>query len=430
MNEAFLQYIWQHSLLEGDLRTLDGQEVQIVRSGTINLNAGPDFLNAQVTIGGIAWVGNIELHVRSTDWNRHGHSNDRQYDNVILHAVYTYDGDIDRTADKPQVPTLVLKDYIPAHVMAHYEVLMNPPKSTEIPCGHWLKQMPTPLVNSWLERLAVERIEKKTEVVGRLLDDSQNSWADCCYWLIAHYFGGKVNAFAFEMTAKATPLTVLAKIKDDPMRVEALLFGQAGMLDGDFDDDYPRQLQTEYRYMRKAWQLTPVNGWWWKFFRLRPSGFPTLRLSQFASLVSGAHSLFSEFLAADNARQLARYFQLEASEYWRTHYRFDKPSPHPHSVQTGDDMAENIIVNAWVPLLFRYGVQHGDQKLQERAYDLLCQMPAEHNNIVKRWKTLGIAAENAAQSQALVQLYNNYCSERNCLRCHMGSRVLRIIDTI
>ena len=428
MNEAFLQYIWQHSLLEGQLRTTDGEEVEVVRCGTLNLDAGPDFRDAHVVIGGLEWVGNIELHVRSTDWNRHGHSSDRQYDNVVLHVVYTYDGDIDRPADKPQVPTLELKEFIPPYVMAHYEVLMHPPKSAEIPCAHWLKQMPAPLVNSWLERLAIERIEKKTEVVGRLLDDARGSWADCCYWLLAHYFGGKVNAFAFETTAKATPMGVLAKIKDDPVRVEALLFGQAGMLDGDFNDEYPLRLQAEYRYIRKAYRLTPVDGWWWKFFRLRPSGFPTLRLSQFASLVSGAHGLFSELLAITDAQHLIARFQLEGSDYWRTHYQFDKASPRPHSAQNGTDMAASLVINAWVPLLFNYGAQHGDQQLQERAYDLLCQLPAEHNNIVKRWSSLGITAENAAQSQALIQLYNNYCTQHNCLCCHMGSRVLRIVE--
>lgn len=427
MNEAFLQYIWQHKLLEEPLVTTDGQPLKVMRSGDLNLDAGPDFFNAHISIGSLEWVGSVEVHIHSSDWNRHGHSDDKSYDNVVLHVVYEHDADIVMSNGRTP-PTLELRGRIPGHVLAHYEALMNPPSTAEVPCAQWLKSVPPFTLHSWMERLTVERIERKTADVERLLNHANGSWTDCCYLVVARYFGGRTNAFAFEMLAKATPLGVVAKIKDDLFRVEALLFGQAGMLEQDFDDDYPLRLQTEYRYMRKAYNLTPIDGTWWKFFRLRPSVFPTLRISQFAALLHRSHGLFSQLLDNNDAALLRHSFEVEASAYWRDHYRFDRPSKAAHGVQTGEAMACNLIINAWVPLLFEYGVKHDDESLRERAYLLLQQLPPEDNNIVRMWKGLGVEADSAAQSQALIQLHNEYCGNKKCLNCHLGSRILRIVE--
>lgn len=421
MTEAFLQYVWQHKMLQGDLRTVEGLPVTIERPGELNSDAGPDFFDARLQIGTMHWAGNVEIHVKASDWKLHGHSSDKSYNNVVLHVVYVPDCDIVLENGK-QVPMMSVHDNIPIPIWEAQERLMNPAVPIEICCLPRLPEIPDFIFAGYEDRLTVERMERKATDVQRLLDDSRGSWETTCYWLTARYFGGKLNAFAFELLAKMTPMRCLAKIKDNPFRVEALMMGQAGLLEGDFVDEYPQRLKKEYAYLALAYHLSPMAGHLWKFFRLRPVSFPTLRISQLADLISRSSNLFSRLMETTELKELRALFSVSASDYWQEHYNFDKPSAlRPKAA--GQGFADILIINAWVPLLFEYGVQHGNQGCKERALALLRQLPPEYNKITRLWGP-GHRPANAAQSQALIQLYNEHCTKKDCLRCQLGYQLL------
>lgn len=427
MTEAFLQYIWQHQMLSKGLTATDGQPVVVLRAGDKNNDAGPDFFNARVSIGGVEWVGNIEVHLHSSDWNIHCHSTDKGYNNVILHVVYEHDCDI--RLENGRVPlTLELKRFIHPSLVANHDALMVPHGVGEgIPCAKRLAKVPSLIVNSFFDRLTVERIEEKSTVVRRLLDESRGNWEQTCYWLLAHYFGGKVNAFPFELLAKATDQRLLARWKDNPRRIEALLMGQAGFLEGYFEDEYPRQLQADYDALCSGISLSPIENHLWRFFRVRPSAFPTIRISQFAQLMSSTASLFSTLLDMKEVGDIETLFCCRASDYWDNHYHFDRPTE-KHSVKrVGRMQADLLIINAWVPLLFVYGEIHGQQAYKDQAVALLQQLPAENNMIVRSYVAAGVTPESAAQTQALIQLKSKYCNSRRCLDCSIGHNIIKTI---
>ena len=423
MTEAFLQYVWQHQLLEGELQTTEGQSVVVERPGILNGDAGPDFFDARVRIGDTLWAGNLEVHVKSSDWNLHHHANDRAYDNVVLHVVYQCDTAI-TMHDAHTLPTVELKNNIAGALWDNYEALLHPPKEIPIPCMNRLDEVPAFIVDSHLERLTVERLERKCGRVREMLKDTRGNWEQCCYWMMAHYFGGRPNAFPFELLAKCTDLNLLSRWRDNPTRTEALLMGQAGLLEGCFEDEYPRRLQTDYQALSQGAGLTPMAGYLWKFYRLRPSSFPTLRISQFAALVCRSRNLFSHLLETPDAEELQKFFDVPASEYWNNHYRFDHPSPGGVK-RLGKDFVNILIINAWVPLLFEYGNQHGQQQYKDQAVSILQQLPAEKNRVIRQWQSAGISALTAAQSQALLQLYNEHCTRYDCLNCPIGYRLIR-----
>lgn len=426
MTEAFLHYIWQHQMVARSLSTTDGLPVVIHRPGDLNRDAGPDFFNAHLAIDGVEWVGNIEVHLRSSDWNAHRHTQDPAYNNVILHVVFYHDCEI-KLQNGTVPPTLELRPFIHPALVANYDALMAPATDDSVPCAVRLPKVPAFVVDSYLERLAVERIEAKSQVVRRLLEESRGSWEQTCYWLMAHYFGGKVNALPFELLAKATDQRLLARWKDDPQRIEALLMGQAGLLEGYFEDDYPRQLQADYEALQAGASLKPVSGFLWRFFRLRPSAFPTIRISQFAHLVASSSNLFSTLLETPEADQLEKRFDCQATEYWNNHYHFDQSTARASVKRLGRMQAQLLIINAWVPLLFVYGEVRGQQQYKDQAVGILEQLPAEDNAILRRFRAAGLNPANAAQSQALLQLRNNYCTNRQCLSCRIGHSIIKQI---
>ncbi len=410
-----------------DLSTTDGRPLSVRRAGDLNRDAGPDFFNAQITLDGVDWAGNIEVHLRSSDWNAHRHSQDPAYNNVILHVVYEHDVEI-HLQNGLVPPTLELRRFVHPALVANYDYLMEPATDDSIPCARRLPQVPAFIVNSYLERLVVERIETKSQVVRRLLDESRGSWEQTCYWLLAHYFGGKVNALPFELLAKATDQRLLARWKDNPRRVEALLMGQAGLLEGYFEDDYPRLLQADYEALQAGASLKPISGFLWRFFRLRPSAFPTIRISQFAHLVSLSSNLFSTLLETHDADRLEKLFDCQAADYWNNHYRFDQATARSSVKRLGRMQAHLLIINAWVPLLFVYGEVRGQQQYKEQAVAILEQLPPEDNAILRCFRAVGLTAANAAQSQALIQLRNNYCTSRQCLNCRIGHSVIKQLN--
>lgn len=422
MSELFLQYVWQHQLLEGELRTCDGLVVKVEKPGLLNRDSGPDFFDAHLRIGDTLWVGNVEVHVHSSDWNLHKHSTDHAYDNVVLHVVYVHDTAI-TLQNCRELPTLCIADNIQNSLWDNYEALVHPPEPIPIPCVNHLHKVSSLYVNSALERLTIERLEAKCALVRQMLSDSRGNWEQCCYWLLAHYFGGKANSFPFELLAKSTDMGLLARWRDKPQRIEALLMGQAGLLEGFFDDEYPRQLQIDYQALRQGANLTPIAGYLWKFFRLRPNNFPTIRISQFARLISQSHALFSHLLDTPDAKQLQQFFDVAASDYWTHHYQFDKPSPGKPK-KLGASFVDVLIINAWVPLLFEYGNQHGMQEYKDQAVSILEQIKPESNHIIRQWSDAGVRAQNASQSQALIQLYQSHCNQHDCLRCMIGYKIL------
>lgn len=428
MTEAFLQYVWQHRLLEGGLTTTDGQPVVVERAGELNRDAGPDFLDARLMIGGLRWAGNVEVHIRASDWNQHQHSLDKNYNNVILHVVYVHDADVVLENGKC-VPTLEIVNAIPDNVWNNYDALMRSAEKNEIPCASHLSSIPDIIFTAGQDRLLVERLQRKSDYVSRILKSTHGSWEQTCYQMTARYFGGRINAFPFELLSKITPLSVIAKIKDNPFRVESLLFGQAGLLAEELTDEYPSAMRREYAYMSAAYHLTPMAGHLWKFFRVRPASFPTIRISQFASLLSHSSNLFSKFLETTDIKTLRSFFDVQVSDYWLSHYSFDKPlSGKAKAVSVrgiGNDMVDILLINAWLPLLFQYGVEHGDDRRKEQALSLLRQIPAECNRVTRLWQAEGIEAQNAADTQALLQRYNEYCSKKRCLDCSLAFRLIK-----
>ena len=424
MTESFLYYLWQHQMFADGLTTTDGQPVVCLRAGERNNDAGPDFIGARLKIGDVEWAGNVEIHVHTSDWNAHRHSQDPAYNNILLHVVYEHDCEV--RMQNGRVPlTVELKRFLHPSIVANYDALMAPAPGLPVPCAKQLLDVPPFIVNSMMERLVMERLESKSEFARRLLDENHGGWEQACYQLMAHYFGGKVNALPFELLAKATDQRLLARWKDNPTRVEAILMGQAGFLDGYFEDEYPRRLQSDYDSLRRGAEINPIDVSLWKFYRMRPSSFPTIRLSQFANLIAGTSNLFSALLDITDVKEMERLFNQLAADYWTNHYMFDRLSPKASAKRVGASQARSLIINAWVPLLFLYGQLHGQQEYKDRAVSLLEGLPAEDNVIIRRWVEVGIRPASAAESQALLQLYNNHCSMRRCLECRIGYSILK-----
>ena len=406
------------------LSTTDGRPVRVIRAGDLNRDAGPDFFNARIAVDDIEWAGNVEVHVRTSDWNAHRHSLDKAYNSIVLHVVYEHDAEI-TMQDGRRPPTVELKNFMAPSLFEHYDTLMRRVADEDIACADKLAEVPEFVKTGWLERLLVERIEQKAQVVYRLLEENHGGWEQTCYCLMARYFGGRVNAQAFEMLAKAVDQRMLARWKDNPQRVEAVLMGQAGLLEGFFEDEYPRQLQSDYNAIRVGAGMSPIGGHLWKFYCLRPSSFPTIRISQFAHLVSESGNLFARLLSMNDAKAMIALFNQEASPYWRSHYRFDKASDTESIKRLGKAQAETLVINAWVPLLFVYGATHGQQQYKDQAIGLLQQMSPENNNIIRRWRQVGLTPDDGAKSQALIQLSNKYCSARRCLDCAIGYHIIK-----
>lgn len=424
MTESFLYYIWQHQMFADRLTTTDGQPVVCLRAGERNNDAGPDFIGARLRIGEVEWAGNVEIHVRTSDWRLHRHSQDPAYNNILLHVVYEHDCEI--RMQNGRVPlTVELKPYLHPSIVENYDALMAPVPDMSVPCAKRLADVPQFVVSSMLERLVMERIEDKSDVARRLLDENHGGWEQTCYQLMAHYFGGKVNALPFELLAKVTDQRLIARWKDNPRRVEAILMGQAGLLEGYFEDEYPRLLQSDYDSLRRGAGIDHINVELWKFYRMRPSSFPTIRISQFARLVAGEPKLFTTLLDMSDVKEMERLFNQKADDYWTRHYQFDRVSQRPSVKRVGVSQARSLIINAWVPLLFLYGTLHGQQRYKDQAVKLLEGLPPEDNVIIRRWAEVGIHPSSAAESQALLQLYNNYCSVRRCLECRIGYTILK-----
>lgn len=419
MQERLLQFIWQYSLYQpGELKTTDGETITMVHPGRYNTNAGPDFLEAKIRIGKTLLAGHVELHINSSDWQKHNHQHDDAYRNIILHVVYNDDGE-----KMAGIPTLEMKPHISAEVINRYAALMH--TVTTVPCKNHLANIKDITKESWLNRLLAERWEEKLTDWKELLDESAGDWRNLLYWRMAANFGFKVNAVPFLLLARSLPLNILAKHRENPVQVEALLFGQAGMLADDFKEEYPQALKKEYTYLKQKYKLQPIPAHLWKYMRLRPANFPTIRIAQFAALVNKSLHLFSQIIETHTIKEIVPLMNVTASEYWKNHYHFDEPQELSTPKHLGNSSIHNIIINTIAPIQFLYAGEQGTSAQQEKALQLLESVPVEKNNIIGTWADNGWKAANAAQSQALIQLFNRYCSHKRCLDCAIGLKIMK-----
>lgn len=420
MQESFLHAVWRYSLYRPEgLSTTEGQPVTIIQSGTYNTNAGPDFLEAKVKVGSTTLVGHIELHVKSSDWRKHEHDGDAAYNNVILHVVYEDDAK-DATT---HIPTLCIKQSIPDSVLGQYHRLIQ--NNDKLPCAASLSDVRDITKESWLSRMLAERWEQKLAGWQDVLEDSQGDWRELLYQRLATNFGFKVNADAFQELARSLPLNILAKHGNNLLQIEALLFGQSGMLDDTFEDEYPKSLKKEYNFLKKKYRLTPLESTRWKFMRMRPANFPTVRIAQFAALIFSSVHLFSQIIEKSDTKEVAALFDVAASEYWDNHYRFDEESKVKRKKKLGESSVQNIIINTVAPIKFLYASQQAADKLKDDALTLIDNLPAEQNRIIDIWDAHNWKPVNAAQSQAQIQLYNNYCINKRCTECAIGLSILK-----
>ncbi|QTE38400.1 DUF2851 family protein [Mucilaginibacter gossypii] len=423
--EDFLHYIWKFRLFEREnLQTVDGEELEIFSAGLHNSDSGPDFHNARIRIGETVWAGNVEVHLSASDWQKHGHTNDGAYDNVILHVVYRNDAQLFLPNGR-KVPTLELQSRISEALYNKYHKLVFGNQSF-IPCENGIATVDGLTMQNWLTRVLVERMEKRSANVVAALALNKGDWEETFYQFLAANFGFKVNALPFELMAKSLPQLILAKNKNSPMQIEALIFGQAGFLEGEFKDDYPLKLQKEYEYLRKKYNLKPIESHLWKFMRLRPQNFPTIRLAQFSALIVQSNHLLSKILEIKEVKALRSLFtEIKVNDYWEDHYRFDVQSK-PSSKNMGDGSVDILLLNTMALFLFSYGKQHQQQYYISRSLKLLENLPAEKNNIIADFVNLGVKIETSFESQALLELKNNYCNYKKCLQCGVGNKILKL----
>ncbi|QEC66454.1 DUF2851 family protein [Panacibacter ginsenosidivorans] len=421
MNERLLQFIWQFQYYnKTQLTVVDGTPLTIIYQGKLNSNQGPDFSEAKIKIGNTIWAGNIEIHVRSSDWNMHNHNADANYSNIILHVVWINDLQLTDKNGEP-VPTLELRPLVSKIMLQHYDQLMQ--SKGFVPCENHLPLLSEMGWLAWKERLVAERLQRKTGTVLKFLQQANNHWEKVFWWMLAKNFGMKVNATAFEQMAKSIPINVLAKHKYQLNQLEALFLGQSLLLNGDFKEDYPKMLQREYKFLSAKYQLKSIN----KepdFLRMRPANFPTVRLVQLAALVFKSTHLFSCILEIETIEQLYELLNVTANDYWHYHYLFDEPTEYKPK-NLGKTMTDNIIINTIVPVLFAYGIYHKNQQAKDKAVYYLSNLSAETNNITKEWKSKKVINKTALDSQALIELKNNYCNEKLCLNCAIGNKLLK-----
>lgn len=421
MQEDFLHYLWRYKKFEvSKIKTINNDLISVISVGDYNQDAGPDFFNSQLRIGEQLWAGNVEIHIKSSDWFLHNHEVDSNYDNVILHVVWEHDTDVFRK-DNSVIPTLVLKPYVSKNALYNYEKLFS--KSQKwINCEEDFSSVDAFVVKNWLERLFIERLERKSETIKQLLIDSKNDWEAVLFKMLAKNFGLKVNGEAFLSVANSIDFSIVRKVQAKQTSLEALFFGQAGLLDDDIQDAYFLNLSQEYKFLKQKFTLSnrtivPVQ-----FFRLRPPNFPTIRLSQLASLYHSHKNLFSKIIEGNSKDEFYKLFISETPAYWESHYTFGKKSKTSKKKIT-KEFIDLILINTVVPIKFSYALKTGKQ-IENDIINLAQQIASEKNNIVEKFNTIKPMSSSVLHSQALIQLKNEYCSKNRCLHCAIGNEIL------
>ncbi len=424
MQESFLHFLWQfQNFSHKNLQTTDSQSISIINAGFLNSNAGPDFLNARIIINQIEWIGSVEIHLKSSDWLQHNHQQNLAYENVILHVVWQADKAIHRQ-DGSIIPTLVLKDLTDDALIKNYNQLIE--NQDIIPCARQFEGVDSIKKLSMLDKAIMQRLEQKAKIVHEFLEENNQDWEEVTYRLLAKNFGFKLNAEPFLKLAENLPLKILQKHKNNLLQLEALMFGVAGFLEKtEIPDQYWQSLKQEFDFLKAKYQLgnKVLNLHEWKFMRLRPSNFPTVKIAQFAVLIAQESNLFSVFINLNDPKSLQKNLKISQSKYWKEHYVFGKLSDNVPSL--GKDAVQNIVINTAVPLLVAYAQNQDNQDFIDKAIGHLENCPAEQNHITTIWKDLGLKISNAFDSQALIQQYNQFCLPKKCLNCTIGVSILR-----
>ena len=417
MREEILQYIWKFQYYNNnELLSTAGDPISVIHPGTHNLNQGPDFIEAKIKINDTLWAGNVELHINSSHWNLHHHSDDTNYNNIILHIVWNHDVEI-KDANGNHLPTLELKSRVSKLLLEKFAQLME--TSQFIACEKLSHHLSDLSLTSWKQRLVAERLLLKSKYIFQIVEQTNFHWEEAFWWLIAANFGLKVNTEIFKKIAQSLPLNILAKHKNNIIQIEAMLFGQAGLLEKKFDEKYPQMLQKEYRFYQKKYKLKAVDGELF-FLRMRPANFPTIRLAQLAMLIHNSEHLFSKIKETHSVNDVKKMLALQANDYWHYHYIFNEETEQ-HVKRLGKQMVDNIIINTIVPILFSYGLHHEDEFYKEKAINWLEQISPEKNAITKGFENLHYCNKNAFDSQAYIQLKNEYCHHKRCLECAIGN---------
>ena len=428
--ELLLHYCWKHKMwpLQG-LETTDGRVVEVLDPGLHNHNAGPDFFNAKLKIGGTLWVGNVEIHDKSGDWYLHGHDKDAHYNNVVLHVVEMADREV-QTQEGNFVPQMVLK--VPDNVRENYEELLR--TDAYPPCYRIIPNLTPLLVHSWMAALQTERLEQKTVAIAERAQKAGGSWEDAYFITLARNYGFGINGDAFEEWARHIPLQAVGKHRDDLFQIEAIFLGQAGLLElSTIPDSYQKdalnegyfaKLRNEYQYLAHKFSLQPMDVNLWRFFRLRPQNFPHIRISQLANLYFSRKAGLSDLLECRDVVSFAEMLRTQVTPYWETHYTFGSESVR-NAKHLSPFSINLLLINTCIPMMFAYGRHAMREELCDRAFDFLEQLKAENNHIIRMWKEVGLDVKSAGDSQALILLKREYCDKRDCLRCRIGYEYLK-----
>lgn len=423
MQESFIHFLWKFQYFDKyHLTTVHAEPIQVLHPGNPNTDAGPDFNHARIMVDGIEWAGNVEIHIKSSDWIAHEHHTNKAYDNVVLHVVWQADRDIYRN-DGTLIPTLELANKANLNLLNRYKFLLESQDS--IPCASQFNAVGDIYKMQALDKALMQRLQQKAAFVKELLLFNQNDWEATTYQLLARNLGFKINSEPFLALAKALPLKLLQKHSHDLLQMEALLFGQAGFLEGEYEDAYRQSLQKEYAFLCHKYGLSsarlPLH--MWKFLRLRPANFPTLRIAHLAALLQKHKNIFTHFIHSKSLKDITALFTITPSLYWQTHYIFDKSTK--ATVQMGKTNQENILINTVVPLLVCYAKEKGNHMFLEKAIEYLENLPAEDNQITRLWQQQNLVVKTAFDSQASIELYNHFCTQKRCLTCPVGVSLLR-----
>ncbi|MBL7777420.1 MAG: DUF2851 family protein [Chitinophagales bacterium] len=423
LTEELLHFVWKFRLYRSTgLATTTGESIEVINPGTHNTHAGADFTDAKIKIGGTLWVGNIEIHPAADDWFAHGHHTDAGYNNTILHVVYSPGKKTAQKQNGTTLPVLVLNNAIPQELLSRYAQLLLQKKS--VPCSALISQADKFTIQQTIERAVIERLQQKVQQIETRLQRYNNDWEQILFIQLARYLGASVNKDPMQWLAEKILVKTMAKHAGSLLQIEAMLFGTAGLLHPPYDDEYARTLQKEFMYLKRLHRLDALQGTEWKYLRLRPANFPTLRIAQLAALLQTQNFSFSKILDCTSVAEIENRLQPQVSEYWKTHYQFDKPSKQVRS-SLGESMKQVIIINAIVPVLFAYGKYKQNDTYCDRALQLLEDCTPEGNSIIKQWNALGISTTNSYQTQGLLQLKNEHCDKFRCLQCGIGLKILK-----
>ena len=418
--EQLLHYVWKHRIFPlNELATTTGQQLEIIDSGLSNRDSGPDFFNAKIKLDGVLWVGNIEIHTRSSDWLKHGHHQNAAYDNVILHVATHIDTDICRSNGEV-IPQLQLE--CPEHVRANFEELCK--TDNYPPCYRIIPSLSSLMIHSWMSALQMERFEQKNVQIAERLRHCNQNWEDAFFMTLARNFGFGLNGDAFELWAKSILLRAVDKHRDNLFQVEAIFFGQAGVLADKEGDEYYLKLKREYEYLAHKFGLTPMDVTRWRFLRLRPNNFPHVRIAQLASLYHRSYGLLSQLMEKQTLKEIRTLLKSGVSAYWNNHYTFGGSSALSTKVLS-DSSLDLLIINTVVPFLYAFGIHRGKEEWCIRASAFLEELKPENNYIIRMWSQCGLKVAHAGDSQALIQLKKEYCDKKKCLYCRIGYEYLK-----